>query len=812
MDLTVDTFLLSWPFDPWLLAALGLTAGVYLRGWLSLRRRDGVGRWQTRQLLCFLGGLGAVFLALGSPVEAFAPLLLQIHMAQHLLLMMAAPPLLWLGEPFVPLLRGLPREVRTYWVAPVFRWPPARRAFGFLTRPGPAFVAFSAATWLWHWPAGYELALRSNGWHYVQHVCFLVAGLLFWYPVVRPFPARPRWSPWVLFPYLILADVQNTVLSALLTFSGHVLYPYYEEVPRLNGLSALDDQAAAGLLMWVPGSVAYLLPLFAIGLRVLFGEADARRARRPRVAPVPPEGVAGAESSKPRSNLAGACTSDRGFAGAQPRPPGAPVPAGGRLSLPVLAGPPHHAPTGFDVLRVPVLGRFLRWRHARLAAQVPLVALAGLVILDGLTGPQVGAMNLAGVLPWVHWRGFLILGLLAAGNVFCFACPFTAPRALARRWLAPRRPWPRVLRSKWPAAALLVLFLWAYEAFALWDSPWWTAWIALGYFAGAFVVDALFRGSAFCKYVCPVGQFNFVQSLVSPLEVKVRDPAVCAACRTRDCLRGRDGIPGCGTGLLQPRKAGNVDCTFCLDCARACPHDNVGLLPATPGGELWRDTFRSGVGRFARRPDLAALVLVLVFGAFANAAGMVAPVVGWLDGLSRLLGQASPLLATTLYYLAALVILPALSVGTAAAASRRWGGLPDSRGTVATRFAFALIPLGFGMWLAHYGFHLLTGFDAVVPVTQRFAADQGWPGLGLPEWVCACCRPVRAWLLRAEILSLDAGFLLSLYAAHRVARARAPRPVQALLPWALLMALLFAAGVWIVFQPMQMRGTLPAGG
>ena len=229
-------------------------------------------------------------------------------------------------------------------------------------------------------------------------------------------------------------------------------------------------------------------------------------------------------------------------------------------------------------------------------------------------------MNLAGVLPWIHWRGLLILGLLAAGNVFCMGCPFLLPRTLARRFLPAGWSWPRRLRSKWLAVLLIVAFLWAYEALALWDRPGWTACLALGYFAAAFVIDGLFRGASFCKYLCPIGQFNFVQSLVSPLEVKVRDPAVCASCRTKDCIRGRDGIPGCELHLFLPRKAGNMDCTSCLDCVHACPHDNVGLIAGLPTAELWNDRQRSGVGRFGRRPDIAALIVVLVFGAFANAA------------------------------------------------------------------------------------------------------------------------------------------------------------------------------------------------
>jgi ferredoxin len=412
-------------------------------------------------------------------------------------------------------------------------------------------------------------------------------------------------------------------------------------------------------------------------------------------------------------------------------------------------------------------------------------------------------MNLAGVLPWVHWRGAVVLGLLAAGNVFCTGCPFLVPRTLARRWLPAGRAWPRRLRGKWLAVLLVAAFLWAYEALALWDRPRWTAGLALAYFALAFAVDGFFRGASFCKYLCPIGQFNFVGSLASPLEVRVREPAVCSSCATKDCIRGRDGIPGCELHLYLPRKAGNMDCTACLDCVHACPHDNVGLLARTPGAALWEDRQGSGVGRLSRRPDLAALALVLVFGAFANAAGMVAPVADAQAWLAERAGLHSPLLAVTAFYLLALVVLPLAAVGGAAALSRRWGPPGDSTLAVATRCAYALVPLGFGMWLAHGSFHLLTTWDAAVPAAQRFAADLGVTALGEPTWTAACCRPVAAWLLPVEILFLDGGLLLSLYTAYRLA----PNG-KALVPWALLLVLLFAAGLWVLFQPMQMRGTV----
>lgn len=773
MNSIFESFLRSWPYEPWILVSLVVTAALYARGWTYLRHRD-PRRWNGRRLGAFLAGLAGIELALASPIETFASLVLELHMVQHVLLMMVVPPLLWLGEPFLPMLRGLPRPVRVVWVAPVIRSAFVRRCFTRLSQPMVALVLFVAASWGWHVPAAYELALHSTGWHTVEHLCFLGTGLLFWYPVVRPYPSRPRWSHWLLFPYLILADVQNTVLSALLTFSDRLLYPHYAQVPRLGGLSALQDQSAAGLIMWIPGSVAYLAPLFVIGVRLLGGRTSFAQKRASVLS----------KRSRP-------------------------------VELPILGQPRRIEPAALDVLRLPFLGRFLRWRHARPAFQIPLVLLAGVVVYDGLRGPQVGAMNLAGVLPWIHWRGLLMFGLLAAGNVFCMACPFMLPRALARRWQFATHAWPKWLRNKWLSVLLLIVFLWAYEVFSLWDNPLWTAWIVLAYFAAAFVIDGFFRGGTFCKYVCPIGQFNFVQSLISPWEIKVRDPAACDRCQTKDCIRGRGTVPGCQLQLFLPQKSGNMDCTFCLDCVHACPHENVGLLAVRPGRELWHDRLRAGVGFFAKRYDLAALCVLLVFGAFVNAAGMTRPIVAWLTQAIRLSGMQSPFVATSLFYLVALVILPVLLIGGAATISRRWGQSTRSRFETAAAYAYALVPLGFAMWTAHYSFHFLTSFATVVPTTQRFVADFGSPLLGSPQWACACCMPAARWLVRTEIVFLDLGLLLSFYAGYRIAVSRTSNSaaaMKALAPWASLMLLLFAAGIWIVFQPMQMRGTLPTVG
>jgi cytochrome c oxidase assembly factor CtaG len=758
---TLDQVFASWPWEPWLVFSLLVSAALYWRGWRALRRRDPQ-RWTAAKLVAFCGGLGAIYLALASPLETFASLVLPAHMAQHLLLMMAAPPLVWLGAPMMPLLRGMPREIRRVWFAPLLRWRALRYVAATLTHPVAAWLLFTGTTWLWHWPTMYELALADPTWHYVQHACFLAAGLVFWYPIVRPYPARPAWPKWLLVPYLILADIQNTVLSALLTFSERVLYPHYEAMPRIGGGGVLDDQAAAGVMMWVPGSVAFLLPLGWIGFGLMQGRKQKAEGRN----------------------------------------------SGRSQSIPVAAS---RRPPSLDLLRLPILGPVLRRAATRRIMQVVALVIAAAIIIDGLFGPRVAPMNLAGVVPWIHWRGFVVFGLLAIGNFFCYGCPFMLPRAIARRWLPAGQKWPTWLRTKWFSVALLAVFLWSYEAFSLWNSPWLTAWIAVAYFVGAIVIDGIFRDAPFCKYVCPIGQFQFVQSVVSPLEVRVRQPAVCTSCTTHDCIVGRANIPGCELHLFQPRKSGNLDCTFCLDCVRACPQENVGLLAVVPMASLWRDGLRSGIGRLSRRPDYAALALLLVFGAFANAAGMVAPVVDFEDWIAKGINLPSTFAVTTVFYVACLIVLPVICVAVAAALSRLIVRDQSAR-SLACRFAWSLAPLGFAMWMAHYSFHFFTSFDTIVPATQRFAADFNLGSLGAPNWSCSCCRPAPDWLLKFELMMLDLGLLASLYAAWRIAKPMAGSTSGTLkiaLPWVVLATALFAAGVWILLQPMEMRGTMP---
>jgi ferredoxin len=473
----------------------------------------------------------------------------------------------------------------------------------------------------------------------------------------------------------------------------------------------------------------------------------------------------------------------------------------------------------FDVLALPGAGRFLRWRHARTTLAIPLFLMTVFMVLDGLTGPQLAPKNLATVLTWVHYRGFLVLTLLLAGNLFCLACPFMLTRNLARRFSSPTRIWPRWLRHKWVALGLFALLLYGYELFDWWASPWWTAWLIVAYFATPLVLDTFFHGASFCKHVCPLGQFNFAASLSSPSEVKVSSAGSCAACRTKDCIKGRHNastigsqspktsVRGCELWLFQERKVGNMDCTFCLDCVHACPHDNVGIGLRPPASELLSDPWRSGIGRLSRRVDLAALVVVFTFGALLNAFGMVSPVYRVEAWLADLLGTRLEALVLGIIFLAGLVIGPVLALGLTAWLTRHWARLRQGTLAVTTRYAYALAPFGLGVWVAHYAFHFVTGFWTVVPVVQTALADLGWGIAGTPRWDLGPLLPT-SWLLPLEQAIIGVGWLVSLLVAYRMAAEDAPEhPWRAFVPWAALLFALFVAANWLMNQPMEMRGT-----
>src|SRR5271170_103904 len=258
MSPAAQAVLASWSFPSYVTAINLLTVFAYVRGRQALRATM-PDRFTVWRLISFVSGVAALEIALASPIDTFDTFLLTSHMLQHMILMMVVPPLILLGDPAIPLLHGIPLWASRDVLGPVVSWPPLQRLGRRLTHPATAWLLMAMAMLGWHVPSAYEFALRSPGWHQIEHACFLAVSVLFWWPVVQPWPSRPQWPRWTMPLYLLLADFVNSALSAFLTFSDRVLYPWYAAVPRLGGISAQSDQVAAGVNMWVIGSFAFLI-------------------------------------------------------------------------------------------------------------------------------------------------------------------------------------------------------------------------------------------------------------------------------------------------------------------------------------------------------------------------------------------------------------------------------------------------------------------------------------------------------------------------------------------------------------------------
>jgi putative membrane protein len=259
-----------WDLQVPLTLAFVFTALVYLRGWFRRRPTSSpaMGGWRAG---CFLLGLVLIWIAVASPVASCDAELLTVHMVQHLLLMSVAPPLIWLGAPVPPLLSGLPRQVVQSMVVPLFQQRPIQRLGTLLGQPVVCWVAATLTLVGWHVPAALTLGMQSEPWHAIEHASFLATGLLFWWPVIQPWPTmstEPRWST-VL--YLFVATLPCDFLAGFLVFSERIVYPVYLSMPRHSSLSILDDQQYAGALMWTAVTIIYLVAAAIVTIRLLSG-------------------------------------------------------------------------------------------------------------------------------------------------------------------------------------------------------------------------------------------------------------------------------------------------------------------------------------------------------------------------------------------------------------------------------------------------------------------------------------------------------------------------------------------------------------
>jgi putative membrane protein len=242
----------AWNFDPHYLIPLVLLGFIYARGLVRWKERTRHhSPWRTAS---YFTGLITLALLFESPLDRLGEHHFSMHMVQHNMVMMVVPPLIYLGAPTTPILRGLPKGFRRRFVEPLLRSSVTRGVWNGLTFPPIAVALFAVSQWFWHlYPGLYDLALRNDIVHDIQHISFFVVAMIFWWNIIDPKPRRSRINPMGLrIVYLYAAMVPKHVLAAFITFADRVFYSTYEERFLYLPLDPLDDQRLAGVLMWVP--------------------------------------------------------------------------------------------------------------------------------------------------------------------------------------------------------------------------------------------------------------------------------------------------------------------------------------------------------------------------------------------------------------------------------------------------------------------------------------------------------------------------------------------------------------------------------
>ena len=275
----------TWSLDPIAWVLVPLLGLLYARGMARSQgsRRRTHPRWRPA---CYYAGLLALFLALASPLDHLADELFMAHMSQHFLLVTVAAPLLLLGAPMIPVLRGVPVGLRRGLVIPVLKNRGFRGLLRFAARPLVAWPLYVALLLLWHVPGAYEAALRSVPLHLIQHAAFFGGALAWWWNVIDPVPLRPNLSYLARVPFVFITTVPIFVLGAFLTFAPSASYRFYADLPARPGLPALEDQQLGGIIMWIPGSMVLMAALLTVLVLAIRAEERQRRVSEAALPPV----------------------------------------------------------------------------------------------------------------------------------------------------------------------------------------------------------------------------------------------------------------------------------------------------------------------------------------------------------------------------------------------------------------------------------------------------------------------------------------------------------------------------------------------
>ncbi|NVB38804.1 4Fe-4S binding protein [Pseudenhygromyxa sp. WMMC2535] len=475
----------------------------------------------------------------------------------------------------------------------------------------------------------------------------------------------------------------------------------------------------------------------------------------------------------------------------------------------------------FELTRARWLARAMKQRWFQPAVQLPVVLGFCAVIVAGFIGSQEPGRNIAPVLTWNIWWIGLIFLVMFAGNLWCFACPWTAiPDWVMRRsLLAVRRirslgrAYPRFRLWMWPAIVLFAFVTWLELAYDAANRPWLTSTLALLMVALAWLCLVLFDRKAMCRYVCFVGRVSGQYATMAMLELRRRDNETCRGCETSDCFHGREGAGyPCPTGEYMGAMNDNQYCTLCTECVKSCPHDNIALNLRSSGADLLHP-------HRAKLDEAYMAILVFIVSAFHGAA-MIPLWKSWEAGLRGWLvdhdllgsgavfaGSHGGVLVFTIMMLAC-ILAPGLLYWLLCAAMRLISGRPDvSTRKLFVRFAYTLLPIALFYHLAHNATHVFWEWSKL----RRLVSDPlGWGSdfFGTARApLSALWEPETIWYMQLALVVI--GHVYGIFVAQREAfrvydgdRKASLRVHMVMIVGMVAMSLL---SLWLLAQPMYMR-------
>ena len=463
------------------------------------------------------------------------------------------------------------------------------------------------------------------------------------------------------------------------------------------------------------------------------------------------------------------------------------APPRGRRPLPLLTEPP----AGRNLLKIPLLARFLRSRWYPGIFQAPVAAVFGLVAYQLLAGPDTAHKNAGTALMWVLWWPLLPITFVVLGRFWCAVCPFGAISDFVQKWVGVNRPVPRFLKvyGIWIIDAQFLAITWSDHIWGIVESPWGSGVLLLLLTTGVIVSGALFQRRTFCRYLCFLGGLcsNYARSGIVELRA---DLDVCATCTARAaCFNGTDKLPGCPLFTFPRTMDTNANCSLCANCIKACPNDALRLRVRKPLSELWFITKPKVEESF-----LALAIMGIVFIQNLTMLTVWEDVLVWIE---RTTGVTSyPLIFTVAFVVAVSIPVGMLALGSRVAAR----GSGESTLTNFARFGYALIPLDIAAHLAHNLFHLLAEGSLV------FSTVAALFGVTTVGGSTALADPGAILFLQLLVLAL--GVVGSVYTVRRIAYGRhrdAVRRRATMAPYLVLLGILTVMNTYLFLLPMAHR-------